>query len=347
MDKKSEVKQLFNAGFKETAKWSDWYFNNVYRNENALLAYDGNQPAACLMLDPYNLKLGKATIKSGYISCCTTSPQYRRKGFMSRLLDDALIEAISRGYSVVSLIPASERLYFFYDHFGFSTIFYADEQRYTSLHNFPFLERYYETAPSFELFSKLEHLRQSAILHSESDFKNILDDNAIDGGKVISIIDKETGEPAAMLFATINENTAVVRDILSVSEDASDSILSLLRDRIGDRMIIIWAPPSDNPFFLKSRGMARIVNAEKLLQAIASEYPQTEQTIRIHDRLLPENNGVFIIKRGQVERSNSTIRRLTLDVAIDTLAKIIFNSKRIGETFSLPTFRPAMSLMLD
>lgn len=93
--------------------------------------------------------------------------------------------------------------------------------------------------------------------------------------------------------------------------------------------------------------MARIVNAEKLLQAIASEYPQTEQTIRIHDRLLPENNGVFIIKRGQVERSNSTIRRLTLDVAIDTLAKIIFNSKRIGETFSLPTFRPAMSLMLD
>ncbi|MDE5555527.1 MAG: sterol carrier protein domain-containing protein, partial [Muribaculaceae bacterium] len=93
--------------------------------------------------------------------------------------------------------------------------------------------------------------------------------------------------------------------------------------------------------------MVRIVNVEKLLQAIAAEYPQTEQTIRIHDRIILENNGVFIVKRGQVERTNSTIRRLTLDVTIETLAKIIFNSKRIGETFSLPTFRPSMSLMLD
>ena len=347
MDKKSEVKHLFTAGFKESAKWTDWFFNNVYRDENALLVYDGNQPAACLMLDPYTLKLGNATVESGYISCCTTSPQHRRKGYMSHLLDEALRVAVSRGYAVVSLIPASERLYFFYDHFGFSTVFYSDEQRYTSLHRCMFSERYAETAPTFDHFSKLERMRRSSVLHSESDFKNILEDNAIDGGKTISIIDKESNEPAAMLFATIGETAVVVRDILTVSEEASDSILSLLRDKIGKRMIITWAQPYDSPFSLKSRGMARIVNAEKLLQAIATEYPHTEQTIRLHDRLIPENNGVFIIKRGQVERTNSTIRRLTLDVNIETLAKIIFNSKRIGETFSLPAFRPMMSLMLD
>ncbi|MDE5555048.1 MAG: GNAT family N-acetyltransferase, partial [Muribaculaceae bacterium] len=283
MDKKSEVKQLFTAGFKESAKWTDWFFNNVYSDENALLAYDGNQPAACLLLAPYTLKLGNATVESGYISCCTTSPQHRRKGYMSRLLDDALREAANRGYAAVSLIPASERLYFFYDHFGFSTVFYSDEQRYTSLHSFQFSERYTETTPKFDHFSKLERMRHSSVLHSESDFKNILEDNAIDGGKVISVINKELGEPAAMLFATIGETAAVVRDILSTSEDATDSILSLLRDQIGERMIIIWAPPSDSPFSLKSRGMVRIVNVEKLLQAIAAEYPQTEQTIRIHD----------------------------------------------------------------
>ena len=347
MDKKSVVKQIFTAGFREPAKWTDWFFNNVYRDENAMLAYDGMQPTACLMLDPYTLKLGNTTVESGYISCCSTSPQYRRKGHMSRLLDGALREAANRGYAVVSLIPASERLYFFYDHFGFSTVFYCDEQRYTSLHCFPFSERYVETAPSFDHFSKLERMRRSSVLHTESDYKNILEDNAIDGGKVISIIDKATDEPAAMLFATIGETAAIVRDILSVSEEASDSILSLLRDRIGERMIIIWARPSESPLSLKSRGMARIVNVEKLLQAVVTEYPQTEQIIRVHDSLIPENNGVFIIKRGQVERTNSTIRHLTLDVSIETLAKIIFNSKRIGETFSLPTFRPSMSLMLD
>ena len=347
MDKKSEVKRLFTSGFKESAEWTDWFFNNVYSNENALIAYDGVQPAACLMLDPYTLKLGETSVDMGYISCCTTAQQYRRRGYMSRLIDEALREAANRGYTLASLIPASERLYFFYDHFGFSTIFYADEQRYTSLHHFQKSERFVETPPTFEGFHKLELSHRSVVLHSERDYKNAVDDNAIDRGEHISIADKETGEPAATLFAAIGSNAAVVRYILSTSDEATDSLLAILRERIGERMIIVWTPPSDEPYFLKSKGMGRIVNAEKIFEAIASQFPQTEQTIRIHDNLLPENNGVFIIKHGKVERTNSTIRRLTLDVSIETLAKIIFNSRRIGETFSLPTFRPAMALMLD
>ncbi len=347
MDTKSEVKKLFTAGFKESPEWTDWYFNRAYRNDNAMLAYDGDQAAACLMLDPYQLKIGDSTVDMGYISCCTTSPQFRRKGFMSRLLDGALREAVSRGYALTALIPASERLYFFYDHFGFSTIFFADEQRYTSLHQFPRSELFAEAAPRFDDYHKLEVKQRSAVLHSDTDFQNIVDDNAIDGGEVISITDKETDEPAVMLFATVGKTAAIVKAILSVSDKATDYALAILRDKIGERMIIAWAPPSDDPYSLKSRGMGRIVNVEMLLKAIATQYPETEQTIRVHDSLLPDNNGIFIMRRGKVEKANSTLRRLTLDVSIETLAKIIFNSKRISETFSIPTFRPAMSLMLD
>lgn len=347
MDNKSEVKKLFTTGFKESPEWTDWYFNRVYRNEYAMLAYDGDKSTACLMMDPYQLKIGNASVNMGYISCCTTSPQFRRKGHMSKLLDEALRDAAKRDYAVTALIPASERLYFFYDHLGFSTIFYADEQRYTSLHKFQRSDRFAEIPPTFDDFHKLETRQQSIVLHSEFDFTNIIDDNAIDGGEVISIADKESGEPVAMLFAMYGQSSATVRAILSVSDEATDFALSILRERIGERIIIVWAPPADNPFFLKSRGMGRIVNVEMLLNSIAMQYPDTEQTIRIHDSLLPENNGVFIMRRGRVERTNSTIRHLTLDVTIETLAKIIFNSKRIGKTFSLPTFRPAMFLMLD
>ena len=185
------------------------------------------------------------------------------------------------------------------------------------------------------------------MLHSESNFQNALTDNALDNGEVISIANRETGEPAAMLFATTGEHAAVVREILSTSEAATDSILHILRRRIGERMIIVWSSPSDNPEMLRSRGMGRIVSVEKLLGAIAEQYPDTDQVIRVRDRLLSDNNAIFIIHNGQVERTSSTIRKITLDVQIDTLAKIIFNSKRIGDTFSLPTFRPGMSLMLE
>lgn len=347
MAKINDVRKLFESGFNESAEWTDWFFNKVYNDENALLSTVNSQPASFLMLDPYRLKLADRTVDMSYLSCATTARQLRGQGHMGRLIKDALMEAASRGQALVALIPASTRLYFFYDRFDFATIFYADELRYTSLHNFVYDERFVEVQPAYEHFSQLETARRSAVLHSRQNFENALTDNALDGGAVISIADRETGAPAAMLFATIGEHAAVVREILAVSEAATDSILHLLRQRIGERMIIVWTAPSDNPSLLRSRGMGRIVSVEKLLEAIASQYPSTDQVIRVRDRVLSDNDGVFIIHGGHVEHVSSTMRRITLDVGIDTLAKIIFNSKRIGDTFSLPTFRPSMSLMLD
>ena len=347
MSKINDVRKLFESGFKESAEWTDWYFNHVYRNENAMLSVANSQPASCLMLEPYKLKLANKTVDMGYLSCATTARQLRGQGHMGRLINDALMEAAARGQSLVALIPASTRLYFFYDHFDFSTIFYADEHRYTSLHKVDFDERYAEVEPSYEHFSRLETARRSIVLHSADNFHNALTDNALDGGKVISIVDSSSGEPAAMLFATMGEHAAVVREILSTSETATDSILHILRQRIGERMIIIWTEPTDTPAMLRSRGMGRIVNVERLLGAIAGQYPSTDQVIRVRDKVLSDNNAVFIVHNGRVERAASTMRRVTLDVGVDTLAKIIFNSRRIGETFSLPTFRPSMSLMLE
>ncbi|MDE6703426.1 MAG: GNAT family N-acetyltransferase [Muribaculaceae bacterium] len=347
MAKINDIRKLFDNGFNESEEWTDWYFSKVYNDDNALLSQSNSQPASCLMLEPYRLKLADRTVDMSYLSCATTARQLRGQGHMSRLINDALMEAASRGHALVALIPASTRLYFFYDRFDFSTIFYADEHRYTSLHNFICDDSYVEVEPLFEHFTALESSLRSVVLHSEQNFENVIMDNQLDRGAVISIADRATAAPAAMLFATIGEHAAVVREILTVSEAATDSILHLLRQRIGERMIIVRTAPSDNLLMLRSNGMGRIVSVEKLLEAIASQYPATDQVIRVRDRVLPDNNAIFIIHNGKVERVSSTMRRVTLDVGIDTLAKIIFNSKRIGETFSLPTFRPSMSLMLD
>lgn len=347
MNRKAQVKQLFSAGFKESAEWTDWFFEQVYSDDDARVIYDDNRPAACLLMSPYRLKLGGSDVKMGYISCCTTAPQMRRRGYMSRLLDETLRQAAADSYAVASLIPASERLYFFYDHFGFSTVFYDDEHRYTSLHRFESSDRFVTVPAVYDDFHALELKRDAAVIHSHDDFSNILTDNALDGGHVISIHDRESGEPAAMIFATVGDSAAVVRDILSVSDEANETVLGLLKEAIGQLMIIVRTPPSQSPLMLKSRGMARIVNVRLLLEALAAEHPDVDQTIRVHDSLLPDNNGIFIVRKGRVEHTDSTSRRVTLDVSVETLAKIIFNSHRIGDTFGLPTFRPTMALMLD
>ena len=49
------------------------------------------------------------------------------------------------------------------------------------------------------------------------------------------------------------------------------------------------------------RGMARVVNAGLLLEAVARKHPQWESRIRVTDRLLPEvNSHVYIVKGRQV-----------------------------------------------
>lgn len=346
MDKSTEFRRLFNAGFNESLRWTDWFFNNVYDDSKVMTGQSSGQTVCCLMLDSYRLKLGSSTCGMSYISCATTLRAARGKGHMRRLLADALMESASRGDAIASLIPASERLYFYYDKLDFSTIFYADEQRYTSLHNFRMLPEFVETEPSYECFHALESSVCSRVLHSERDFANILADNSLDGGETIAIKDSAGGETKAMLFAVCDKETVRVKDMLTADKAAEESILAVLRRRVGERMIIIDAAPSDSSPKLSSRGMGRIVNVGQLLQAIVTDAPDTEQVIRVRDRLIPENNAIFIVHRGQVERTGSTLRRVTLDVGIDTLAKVIFNSDRIGSVFGLPAYRPAMTLML-
>ncbi len=346
MSKSNDFRKLFTGGFSESAEWTDWFINHVYTDDSAMIAYGGGGPAAALLLDRYSLKLGSSEVDLGYISCATTMRPLRGQGYMRRLLTDALLESEARGYAVASLIPASTRLYFFYDKFDFATVLYADEQRYTSLHVFSPDQRFKEVTPTYEDFHALESRLEAVVLHSERDFDNILTDNALDGGYVISVADEE-GKPAAMLFASVGSEASVVRYLLATSDEAAETALAMLKERIGELMIIGWAQPTEDPFFLKSRGMLRIVSVERLLAAIAAEHPEMDQVIRVHDRLISANDDVFVVRRGRVDRGASSGRRVTLDVHIDTLAKIIFNSRRIGETFSIPTFRPSMSLMLD
>lgn len=341
------IKRLFNSGFNESKEWSDWYFTKVAKDENAMLSYASSIPISCLMLDQYKLKLGEIVTEMGYISCATTLRSARHQGHMGRLLNDAIMESQTRGDTIVSLIPATNELYFYYDKFSFATVFYITEERYTSLHQFEFNNSFGVIEPDFAFFHDLEIMRESTVVHSQEDFDNILTDIAFDSGCVITVVDRYDNQNKSMLFAIVEDEIAKVKEILSSTDEARETALSVLRDKIGERMIIVDSQPSDNPTMLCSRGMARIVNVEKLLSQIAQADNSIEQTIRVRDGLLTDNDAVFIIHNGQVERQSSTMRQITLDVSIDTLARIIFNSKRIGSIFNLPSFRPSIFLMLD
>lgn len=347
MDRLNDIKHLVKTGFRESDQWLDWYFGNVFDGSCAMTAVSSSQTVSCLMLDRYTLKLGDSRLPMAYLSCATTRHNARGQGHMRRLICDALMEAASRGDALVTLFPASERLYFYYDRFGFATVFYVDSKRYTSLHRFDFDNQMIEIAPCFEDFNYLEELSRSRVVHNSRNFDNILTDNTLDSGVVIALGQRDNGPRKAMLFAVPCDNYIRVKDLLATDRVAADSALAVLHQRVGQQMIIVDGHPGDNPVVLNSRGMARIVDVESLLSTLAAANPSIEQVIRVRDPILSANNARFIVRNGSVERTSSSSHRTTLEVSIDTLAKIIFNSRRVGDTFGLPSFRPMMSLMLE
>ncbi|MCM1297913.1 MAG: hypothetical protein NC311_20445, partial [Muribaculaceae bacterium] len=105
----------------------------------------------------------------------------------------------------------------------------------------------------------------------------------------------------------------------------------------------------DNASFspIEPRGMAEIVNVDKVLSHYAASYPETKAVIKVTDPIIDDNNHIYFIDNGSCTRNDGFLGKLDLDVNIDVLTSILFSSKKVGMIFGLTTCRPFISLMLD
>lgn len=346
MTHKNEFRRLLRESFTVEPRWVDWFMDEVYTDDELLALESDGKLTSAMLLSPYPMNYRGQLLPAGYMSCVATARSERGKGNMHRLMIRALVAAAERGDALVCLIPASRRLYFFYDRFGFSTVFYIDEHRYTSVHRFPFGEQFHAVEPDYDMFRRLESIRPCGIRHDEMRYHQIVKDIELDGGFVVAASDDVGGE--AMAFVELGREAKVL-DILYSSDEAADAVMALMREKAGERPVIVRAWPSEakNGPALRARGMARIVNVEMMLSALAASDAKIDQVVRVYDPIIPSNNGIYILHKGECEKVQTTLRRVTLDVTVDVLTRLLFSSPSIGQVFDLPTERPLISLMLD
>lgn len=346
MTRKSEFRRLFREAFRTEPDWADWFFEKVYRDDEALLLDAGSGPVSALLLSPRDMAFHSSVLPVAYISCVATARAERGKGHMQALMRDALVEAAARGRAMAVLIPASPHLYFFYDKFGFATVFYTDEQRYTSLHTFEAAPEFEPVEPTYDIFRHLENLRPGAVLHDREQYGHVLTDIAFDGGSVLAVSDPDGH--SAIAFVTADSGGATVLDLLADTPRSAEAVLGCVRDTVGDVPLVVRTVPAGRQAALHARGMARITDAEAVLRSIAAADTRVHQTIRVRDGIIPANDATFILDRGTCTRADAASHpRPDLDVTVDVLARIIFSAPATGDIFNLPTARPYISLMLD
>lgn len=353
---KETVRQLWRESFKVDERWLDMYFDRVYRQEDLLTLTAGDDDdvvASALLLQHYTFYFHSIPLPMGYISGALTRRQYRDRGYMRQLMRDALELSYDRGDALIALIPASRRLFGYYDKLGFSTVFYIDEERYTEKHRFEYEGSYDAVDPSgshevYAAVDRMLRMRDNVVLHGYDDFQNILADVTLDGGHSIVLRDNNTGEIAAVaLVVPSDDDRITVRELLAMNGDARMAALEYARRLYEGRPMTVIAPPDTRSIPVHARGMARIINVRKVLSAYASRYPRIRQTIRIYDSLLPENSHIYIIDRGEMIVNDGFGGKIDLDVTPEILLSILCSDAPVGDIFELPTARPYISMMLD
>lgn len=343
-----EFQDIYKCVFGDSEEWRRWFFDEVVDDSCCIsISRDGaGKATGCLMMQPFGFLFHNALVRSEYMSCVATRPEARQHGVAGKLIADALRQARGRGSALCCLIPAEDRLYFFYDRFGFATTFYIDRERYTSLHTFPG-GSVAEVEPTFELFSRLEKSFGCGVVHDRTCFCHAVADNRLEGGHIVAVRDPHDGAEA-MLFAVVGERAAKVKCLLADNAAVADGALAVLRSRIGEKSVTVERPPlSGEKCFLRSFGMSRVLNPEPLLSAIASAHPGLNYSLRLTDPLLPENSGIYTLRDGECRRPCAYGGHIDLECSIDTFAAAIFSSEGIGNVLDLPSRRPYMALMLD
>lgn len=353
MSKKDEIIRLWTECFGDSKEYAEMYFSRVYSDDDTLsITNNDGRIASSLQTHDFRMKFAGDTVGLSYICGAATARRSRGRGYMSRLMLRALDRAVSKGNMMAALIPAHDWLYFFFERFGFSNVYLADRQCYTSFHPFATEKDYFELtdpyAPEvFEAFSSFEQQNPGGVLHSRRDFLNIIDDLSFRKGGTFVVVGRDDAPIAAMAWAFDRGDFVQVNELLGIDSDARTGAMQALRRHYPDRQMTLLAPADDNTSrHLHSRGMGRIVNAATALATLAKDNPGWKCAIRIHDPLLESNNHTYLIERGCATIDDSYSGRLDFDVDISVFTRILFSSPRVGSMIGFPSARTHISLML-
>lgn len=352
MNRKTDARRLWEECFNDSPNWLDLYFDRVFADDNLLMKYVDGHAASSLQLLPYTFNYMGNKLSAAYVSGACTSRRYRRAGYMAELMRDALKTSFNRGDAIMCLIPASRPLFYYYDKFGFDTVFFIKEERYTPVHPFhpSRLLRIVEDPETHEVY-EYYHFKElemnGRILHSANDFDNIVWDNREDDGRLLAVKDPDGAIKGFLVCVPGEENDLVVKELIVDNDDASNTLLEYAKHLFPDREIVVDKPLDNKQTTGEARAMLRIINVLTVLDTVAAKNPQIEQYIKISDPEIESNNHIFHIAGGRVDITDGYSGRLTNEVDIKTLAGVLFNTPATGELFGLPATRPSMSLMLE
>lgn len=345
-----EFRKIYEASFGDSREWVDWMMRRVYSPTNALLSRDDrNRAVSGVLLRPYECRFLDTRGSMSYLYAACTLPQARGQGRMHGLVERALNLSRDRGDLWCSLIPANSALYYFYESFGFARAVFVDRQRYTAVHRFEVADGYEPVECEYDDFARLESMGLNTVLHTRQEYEIMVEDLLLEGG-CIKTVGRDSRVEALAVAVPYDHGVVSVKALFVDSGDpdgaAAEAALAEVRRAYGEQLIVVDCFPGRRGARLESRGMMRVIDAERLLGAVAAYKPDLKLDIRVTDRMLPHNSGNYRLRDGRALRVER-LSRPDIEATDDVLARILCSGPHIAGITGVPAAYARLPLMLD
>jgi predicted acetyltransferase len=269
---KADLKNLWKLCFPDdTETFVDFYFDNVYRNDETLILLNENRPVASLQIIPYQLKMGKTVSLAGYLSGIMTHPGFRKKGYMGKLLNAAFEVMKDEKYDYTFLIPQKKELYDLYEKYGYVPAFpkHSAKSYATDIKLFHpvsnkdrpikiFTGRQAVDFPAFySVYSRFLEEKANAVLKTESQVLPILFDFFSEDGVLFA-------DSEGIAFTFKEDDTIIIKEFFYRKEEIKAAFLKTIFEYYRLPKTIILNDPSASA--TENTGMIKKLNASSLLQ---------------------------------------------------------------------------------
>ncbi|HBI91588.1 MAG TPA: GNAT family N-acetyltransferase [Terrisporobacter glycolicus] len=305
----NNVMKIWNYCFNDGPKFTDYYFNNKYKNYNTIVVEEEANIVSSLQLNQYKIRLNDKEYETSYVVGVSTLPEARGRGYMKHIMNFTLNELYKKEQLVSILMPIDYRLYrkYGYEHCydqieyeiniedlgGFKSSGSLIKATSDHINEMISIER-----------SFLENLN-GKVIRDEDYYKNLFKEIESEDGHIYIHRNEESD---GYIIYFINGDNIFVRELYYKNLNALKGMLRFIYNHntqckkvnitspLDDKIRFVLSNPRTVTMKLKPFMMGRVINFKKYLESLYIEgNDKLSVIISIKDNYIKENNKIFKI----------------------------------------------------
>ena len=317
-NEKSDVRKLWDDCFDEdSTEWRDWYFEDIYSENNVIGGRENGELAAMLHMNPYSIFLRGARIPAFALAGVATKTEYRNHGFADQLIKHALKKSYKMGYEYSFLYPFN---YEFYEKYGYQLSYNKYKYTYKYFSDNKAKEMIKTKTFSNEMFAKIYSRfvdgKNGFVIRDAEHYKAHIRELLCDNNELLCFY---IGSKAGYL--SLNKAEGRVEELV-YEGDISDAVKSAAAFYQRDLIFENLYDSANMVNTQEKHCMARVISVESIFKKMALK--DCDIKLAIKDNIIDENNGIWHIISKNAKSKIEKVK-MTGDFLIDIslLAPII------------------------